>query len=215
VPDQNDAIDAIILPLTKRLLLAGGADNWEWYGDAHHEAGYKASNDPVVDAHEWLNALENAGVDNWEFCGESLGLVSEYEDYLYELFDLNNALSYEDWSAEVRHLRQADAIERRRQQLEDAQRAERDRIESDPARHRLLDELNAWFRDHGLEPPEPVEDIMRVVWKRTTFPSAFGKSIAAMEKEGGTVDSMREKYLEQIISSGALDRWLSKYYGAA
>lgn len=44
-----------------------------------------------------LKLLENGGVDNWEGYDEALGRFYEYEDYLTELNNGEEALTYEDW----------------------------------------------------------------------------------------------------------------------
>jgi hypothetical protein len=81
------------------LLLAGGVDNWDWYGDSLEN--YEESADPYEDDANFLNALEIGGVDNWEWYGESLTGLREYEEYLDGLDDIATAVDFDTWKATI------------------------------------------------------------------------------------------------------------------
>lgn len=197
-------VDNLVTIATVDLLVQGGVDNWDWYGESLENAGYTADTDPVVDAENFLSALQNGGVDNWDWYGESLTGLDEYEEYLEDLQDLSAALNIHLWKVAQ------DVAEKAAQAnvapvepvAEPVNTLLTPRNESEKVLHAHLvanypqvdaDELFNTLIEGGF-------------WKRNHFPVEFEKGIKEV-KQGveNPMEKARAKMLALITKNGKLD----------
>lgn len=169
------------------LLMAGGVDNWEGYGEALAGAPEGAS--------AILFALRSAGVDNWEWYGEALKGFSDYCDYVEDLPEGESPAPFADWTPEAPD--------------------SRDDAEPEPAKPEPPSEsalrlcVSHWAASRGVAVEPLLESVRESVWKRTAFPTYFEKALALLRR-GKTIEDVRLEYLRLISESGELESYLAR-----
>jgi hypothetical protein len=185
------------------LLLAGGVDNWEWYGDALEE--YEESSDVIEDAENFMSALNSGGVDNWEWYGESITGLSEYEDYLNELSDLNEAISIRTF----------------KNQLEEAEKAVvKPVVVEEPVVEKIIPKGGAaqalYVHIVDRFGDERADEIFELalengIWKYNRFTKEFKKATEVIKK--GVEDPLekaRQALFDAVLKNGKLDIFLDE-----
>lgn len=193
-------IEQFVTKAEAELLNAGGVGNWEWYSEAMEE--YTASDDPFEDAERFITALDNAGVDNWEWYSESLAGLSEYEEYLDSLPNLENVLNIEEWKCK----------EASKEVTEEANEA----VEVEPARQPkgvAESTLHAHIANkYGNDQADEIFALAveKGVWKRVTFPSEFTAALKSVEPTSGRsfLEIAKQKMLAKVVKNGKLNTFL-------
>ena len=175
------------------LLQAGGVDNWSFYDQAMDE--YIASDDEVIDASNWLNALEMNGVDNWEFYELSLDGLSEYEDYLQYR---NSDLDFYEWKSTVRNQNVTSEVE--------STDVVTEKITVYESESYLREILYGWEDNYGNL--ENIDGLVSLIWKRSTFPKIFDKTISHSD---GNIESIRLSYVKKLVDTKEFHNFLKQH----
>ena len=87
---------------------------FDWNFSPIHTSSPPFENDnyEIEDDADLLCALENGGVDNWEWYSESLGHYPEWEDHVNEFYETDNYLDYEDFGIELERREKEERAER-------------------------------------------------------------------------------------------------------
>lgn len=188
----QDTQNYLIL-LERDLLQAGGVDNWSFYDQAMDE--YIVSDDEVIDASNWLNALEMNGVDNWEFYELSLDGLSEYEDYLQYR---NSDLDFYDWKNTVRNQNVTTKVE--------STDVVTEKIPVSESESYLREILYDWEDNYGNL--ENIDELISLIWKRSTFPKIFDKAISNSD---GNIENIRFSYVKKLVDTKEFQDFLKQH----
>jgi len=197
------------------LLLAGGVDNWEWYGDSLEN--YEESADPYEDDANFLNALEIGGVDNWEWYGESLTGLREYEEYLDGLDDIATAVDFDMWKATILpgiEAEQTAAAEQAAAVMVAAAEAAVAQAELEKYRPKGDTELKVLARIVELFGEEDADRIFRLakdngLWHYKTWDKDFSKATSAIKKGvENPIEVARAELFRITTKNGKMDKFL-------
>jgi len=197
------------------LLLAGGVDNWDWYGDSLEN--YEESSDPYEDDANFLNALEIGGVDNWEWYGESLTGLREYEEYLDGLDDIATAVDFDTWKATILpgiEAEQTAAAEQAAAVMVAAAEAAVAQAELEKYRPKGDTELKVLARIVELFGEEDADRIFRLakdngLWHYKTWDKDFSKATSAIKKGvENPIEVARAELFRITTKNGKMDKFL-------
>jgi hypothetical protein len=197
------------------LLLAGGVDNWDWYGESLEN--YEESSDPYEDDANFLNALEIGGVDNWEWYGESLTGLREYEEYLDGLDDIATAVDFDTWKATILpgiEAEQTAAAEQAAAVMVAAAEAAVAQAELEKYRPKGDTELQVLARIVELFGEEDADRIFRLakdngLWHYKTWDKDFSKATSAIKKGvENPIEVARAELFRITTKNGKMDKFL-------
>ena len=196
-----------------------GVNSWEWYSDSLNDADYKKVEDPLEDARNFLDALDEGGVKNWHWYSESITGLSEYEEYLESLNDAGNLGDAEHisiWKIQYEAEEQAKReVEIEAQQNEVAKLAELEankrRVPSGPSEEWLYSHIaEKYGENRALDIFE--QAITNGLWKRNTFLAEFKQIMKNRNIAVGPVfmEESRKLMLAKIEKNGKLDKFLEE-----
>lgn len=197
------------------LLLAGGVDNWDWYGDALEN--YTESEDPYEDDANFLEALEIGGVDNWDWYGESLTGLSEYEEYLDGLDDIATAVDFDMWKATILpgvEAEQEAAAQKAAAVMVAAAEAAVAQAELEKYRPKGDTEAQVLARIVELFGEEDADRIFRLakdngLWHYNTWGKDFSKAIFVIQKGvENPIEVARAELFRITTKNGKMDKFL-------
>jgi len=213
--------------LELELLQTGGVDNWEFYHESlenYQEAWGMGSKISDFTDSQTLSALEFGGVDNWTWYDESLGYFNQYKDYIQELPEGSNYLSFEEFSKiqEEKEALELAEVNRKREETksqEAAKKKESDtsvkpgKIES-VAVLKVIEKVTSETDDAKLQ--EIYYDFVKnsnILKQNAGFKKEFVESIQAECKPGGGgIVGARITYLNNIASRPKFKKFVKEYF---
>lgn len=183
------------------LLIANGVDNWEWYEES--VKNYVPTGDTYVDAVNFVDALDNGGVGDWDGCEYSLEGLGAYEDYVESVEDLSTALNFDAWEAQKNAPQVVATPEDVSEPAAAVLRAPEGETEQ-----RLLDYIATRY---GASEAATVFDavVSNGFWRRITFPKQYDKAIKSLV-EGETLETPRRVLFDDVVKSGAINAALDQ-----
>jgi hypothetical protein len=199
---ETVTIEQLLAVAEKDLLISGGVDNWDWYSESLEN--YEPSENPYVDAVNFVNALSNGGVDNWTWYDESITGLSGYEEYLDGLSDLSTVVSFFEWRENEKLTVVNDVKEEIKVVAEEAVKPEGEAEKS------LYEHIVNKF---GSDKADEVFVLAKEqgVWKATNFSKEF-KAALKVIKEGveNPMEKARQSLINAVIKNGKLDIFLNE-----
>lgn len=210
VDEYEPTAEDIVAVAEEMLLINGGVDNWEWYGDSLEDNNYITSANKYEDAKNFLQALENGGVDNWEWYGESVRDLAGYQDYVESLSKPSSALDYYEWEKAGEEAAEAEA----KAAADSESKADSDNENTKPEEATIDHGSDRFLYDHIVDKygEKNADKIFIAVkedgklYKQYTFPKEFKKALGEIQK--GVEDPLekaRMKLLELLEKNGKLD----------